>query len=262
VKFLTDNPLVSIITTVYNGEKYLWESFLSIENQEFKNYEWIIINDGSTDSTLSLIKTFCEEIELLNGTKNNIKILDNIDNKGIPTRRKEAISIAKGKYIAIHDADDISLPHRFKKQVEFLEKHDDIFCVGGHAIEIDEKGGKRGERVYPPYSSQETIDIITSKERFHLNPIIDPSTMFRRNTYLKLGGYSLDKNIYLVPDYDLWLRAFLNGEKIYNLQDFIIKYRKHIKSRTGEKKKEMIKAHMLVWKNFIKNFKKGILQKK
>ena len=201
---------------------------------------------------------FCEGIEILNGTKKNIRIIDNKDNKGIPIRRNEAIKIAKGKYIAIHDADDISLPHRFKKQVEFLEKNNDVFCLGGHAIEIDENGEKRGERTYPPCSSQESIDIITSRETFYLNPIIDPSTMFRRDIFLELGGYSLDKSIYLVPDYDLWLRSFLNGEKICNLQDFIIKYRKHSESRTGEKKKEMNKAHMIVWRNFIRNQKKRI----
>jgi len=259
---LLNNPLVSVITTVYSGEKYLCESFFSIVDQEFKDFEWIIVNDGSTDTTSLLIKSFLAKMKISEKFKKNIRIIDNKDNKGIPVRRNEAIKIAKGKYIAIHDADDISLPHRLKKQVDFLEEHKDVFCLGGHAIEIDENGEKRGERTYPPYSSHESIDIITSKETFYLNPIIDPSTMFRRSIFLKLGGYSLDKSIYLVPDYDLWLKSFLNGEKIYNLQDFIIKYRKHNKSRTGEKKKEMIKAHMVVWKKFIKNYKKRVKEKK
>lgn len=252
------NPLVSVITSVYNGELYLWESLKSIYDQNFKDYEFILINDGSEDNTSHLLYSFKFYVEFLKGNSDNIIFIDHKNNKKIPIRRNEAINMARGDYIAIHDADDISLPDRLLKQVDFLEKNKDVFCVGGHAIEIDELGRKIGQRIYSPFSTNEIIDIITDKKQFVLNPIIDPTTMFRKKDFLELGGYTLREDIYTVPDYDLWLKAILNDKKIFNLQEYLIKYRKHEKSVTEGKKKEMIRAHMLVWTKFMKMYNRKL----
>jgi glycosyltransferase EpsE len=205
-----------------------------------------LVNDGSTDATRSLLEPFLEKYG------ERVLFFDYDENRRIPLRRNEAIMAAGGEYAAIHDGDDISLPSRFEKQVKFLDENPEIFCVGSWAEEINENGEKIGKRDYPPKNHHEVVDIITSKETFYLNPIIDPTTMFRREDFINLGGYTLKDEIYTVPDFDLWLRAILNGRKFANIQENLIKYRINSQSVTGSKKKLMIKHHMVVWRKFMR----------
>ena len=86
------------------------------------------------------------------------------------------------------------------------------------------------------------------------NPIIDPSVMYRTSIFNKLGGYNLDKSIFTVPDFDLWLRAVSNGEKFYNFQESLVKYRVNEEGVTRKHKKEMIEQHMIVWKEFKRKY--------
>jgi len=249
-------PLVSVVMPVYNGSQFLWDSLTSIYDQTFQDYEFILIDDGSTDDTFHLLKRYKRILKFQGKDTRNIKILRSSCNKRLPFRRNQAIYESHGEYIAIQDADDISLNTRLEREVSFLENHKDVFCVGSHSIDINDKGVEIGRREYPPYSTEEIVDIITSKDKYTLNPIIDPSTMFRKKDFIEMGGYTLRKDIYTVPDYDLWLKAILNGKKICNILDFLIKYRVHGKSITNSKKKEMIRAHMIVWRDFINKFPK------
>ena len=236
------SPLVSVITSVYNCEKFIKLSLLSIFNQTFKNFEFIIINDGSIDKTADLIQGL---LESFSGT---LIFISKSTNKGIATRRTEAIRKSQGKYIAIHDGDDISLPERLEKQVEYLEENEDIFCVGSKAIRIDENNKEIGEISYPP---EENKDIIEKIKEIGCNPIIDPSSMFRKSDFLELGGYSLDKSINLVLDFYLWTRAILNNKKFHNLPEFLIKYRINTNGNTLKYKEEMIKQYLKVYKGYL-----------
>jgi glycosyltransferase involved in cell wall biosynthesis len=242
----SSDPKVSVITTVYNCEKFVKESLDSVFAQNYRNFELILVNDGSSDATRSILEPFLEKYG------DFIVFLDFNENKRIPTRRNEAIEQAKGDYISIHDGDDISLPNRLEKQVKFLDEHPDIFCVGSWAERIDEDNKDIGVMQYPPSTHEEIVSIITSNRTFYLNPIIDPTTMFRHDEFIKLGMYTLRDDIYTVPDYDLWLRAIVYGRKFANLQENLIKYRVNSQSMTESKKKIMIQHHMTVWREFMR----------
>lgn len=234
-------PLLSVITPVYNCEKYIEYSLKSLFNQTFQDFELFLINDGSTDNTWSLVQSLCEP------HSEQIILISHDDNLRIPIRRNEAISLAQGKYIAIFDGDDISFDYRFQGQIEFMEENPDIFCVGGLAERMngDDIGGIMD---YPPENHNEILAMITKK---NMNPVIDPTTVFRRKVFNKLGGYTLEKEIYTVPDFDLWTRAILKGYKFHNIQYPMIKYRVNPQGMTTLHKKEMIKAHMIVWRRFM-----------
>ena len=132
--------LLSVITPIYNCEKYLQESIDSVLSQTFSDFELIIVNDGSTDSCEDIVRSYSD---------NRIIFLNFADNKKIPFRRNQAINLALGEYIAIHDGDDVSLPDRFAIQIDKIVGSE-LFCVGGHAIKIDTESNTIGDMDYPP----------------------------------------------------------------------------------------------------------------
>lgn len=235
-------PKLSVITPIYNCEKYLRESIESILDQSFTDFEFIIVNDGSTDSCEEIVRSYKDD---------RIVFINNLDNKKIPTRRNEAISIAKSDYIAIHDGDDISLPERFSLQMKEIDGTE-LFCVGGHAVKIDLDGNKTGDMDYPPADNKGCLDMVFKC----YNPIIDSTTIFRKNKFMDLGMYPLEESIYTVPDFDLWLRAWRKDLQFINLQQPLIKYRDNPASVTGSKKKLMIRHHMIVWRRFMLDYRK------
>lgn len=238
-------PLVSVVTTVFNCERYILESLESIAAQTYQNFEWLIINDGSTDKTWEIVSSFKHP---------NIVLVNNQDNKRIPTRRNEAIEMARGDLIAIHDGDDLSLPNRLKMQVEHLRENQDLFCLGGWAIRIDEHGNEGGIMSYPPTKPSESVKLLLHKRT---NPIIDPTCMFRRSIFIKLGRYTLEKMIYTVPDMDLWARAIVSGYGLMSLPLPLIKYRINPDGMTRKHNAEMLGAHRAVWQRFYHELNKS-----
>jgi glycosyltransferase involved in cell wall biosynthesis len=226
-------PVVSVVTTLYNCAAYVKESIQSILSQTFTDFEFIILNDGSTDDTWDIVEQFKDD---------RIIFINSSQNKKIPTRRNEIINRARGEYITIHDGDDLSLPHRLAEHVEFLKKNRDIFCCGAHAEKIDQSGKQFGMMTYPPETNMEVVRSLCKG----INPVIDPTSVFRTADFRDLGGYSLEKAIYTVPDYDLWCRAVISGKKFYNLQLASIRYRVNPEGMTQKHKVEMIKAHRIV----------------
>jgi glycosyltransferase involved in cell wall biosynthesis len=233
-------PLVSVITTAYNCEKYIKESINSIINQTFRDFEIVVYNDASTDKTWDIVfhmDLFCDH-NIFRGDKN----------VGCGEGRNRAIKQARGKYIAIQDADDISLPERLEKEVNFLEENDDIFCVGAWAIKIKEDGSFIESMTYPR-SAHEKIyeDIIVKKN----NPIIDPSCMYRRGLFNELGGY--DGRWKLVPDFNLWARAAKAGFKFFNFQEALVYYRQHPNSVTNKSEMAVVREHYRMCKEVLGN---------
>ncbi len=135
---MSENPKVSVIMSVYNGDKYLREAIESILNQTFTDFEFIIVNDGSTDNSLEIIESYDDE---------RIKTINNKKNIGLTKSLNKALKFAKGKYIARQDADDVSLPNRFEKQVEYLDSHPEVALVGTSVYLIDENGKIIGKRI-------------------------------------------------------------------------------------------------------------------
>lgn len=239
-------PKLSVVTTVYNAEKFIKDSINSILSQTFSDFEFIILNDGSKDGTVDIIKSYKDT---------RIRFFNDVQNRKIPYRRNQGIALANTPYIVIHDGDDISLPHRLEETYRLFYNNIELFCIGSYATKIDLEGKEVGEMNYPPRTHEGCVDLICKK---CMNPMIDPSTTFRKDVFDKLGRYTLDKAIYTVPDFDLWLKAILGGYRFSNLDFPLIKYRQNPDGMTGQKKQEMIKAHMIVWSSFMKKYRKQL----
>ena len=232
-------PKLSIITAIFNAERYIKESLDSVFAQPYEDFELILIEDGSTDSSLELLKPYAE--------RPNVILLQNKYNEGYGFSRNRGFITAKGEYIAIHDADDVSFPCRFQKEVDFLDKRKDITVVGGHAVRISDTGQIIGSMVYPPETTGDAFRVI---RQFKLNPIIDPSSMFRRQPILDIGAYRMEPELRTVHDFDLWCRLLLEGHYLYNFQEPLIKYRINPAGITRIKKQEQVEATDLIWAAF------------
>jgi len=194
-----------------------------------------MVNDGSTDKSRDIMLQFVD--------KPNVRLLENEYNEGIPISRNRALLVSKGEYIAIHDADDISLPRRFQDEVKYLDSHKNISFMGGHAIKISTTGEEVGSLAYPPVNTEKAFFVIN---RYKLNPIIDPSCMYRIDTILKHGGYSMDPSLLTVPDLDLWCRLLSAGCLMTNIQEPLIKYRINPSGVTRRQHNKMVESTDLV----------------
>lgn len=201
-------PKVSILMPVYNADKYLNEAVDSILNQTFKDWELIIINDGSTDRSRELLSQIAD---------NRVIIVDNEKNLGLIDTLNKGINHCKGEYIARMDADDISIPERIEKQVQFMDNHPRHIMCGTNALVIDNNGKVTGKIRNLTDNRFLQINLLFS------NPFIHPSMMIRSDI-LKNNLY--DKQYKHIEDYELWCRIALLGE-VANLENDLLFYRWH-----------------------------------
>lgn len=199
-------PIVSVIMAAYNAEKHISASIESIINQTFNNFELLVINDGSTDNTQSIVKEYCKK-------DSRIILLNNDKNLFVIKSRNKGIEKAKGKYIAILDSDDLALPNRLEYQVKYLENNPDIFLIGSSAYIIEENDKVENSFIAP--TGYEKL-----KNNINKNNLIYHSTVMFRNENV----FYREKMIYC-EDYDLILRLFSERKKIDNLSDILISYR-------------------------------------
>ena len=210
---MNSKPDVSVIMPVYNAEGYLSSALESIINQSFKNFEFIIINDGSTDSSLKIIKEFAKKDP-------RIQIISH-KNKGYATALNEGIVLAEGKYIARMDADDISLKERFKEQVAYLNLHPECAVLATRIQPIDESGSYIEE--WP--ADQKALSLSEIRATMPTeNCIAHPSVMARAKV---MKSYRYDVSQTPTEDYDLWLRVLSDKLQIHKLKDKLVLYRIH-----------------------------------
>jgi glycosyltransferase involved in cell wall biosynthesis len=226
-------PLVSVVMSVYNDEKYIGEAIESILNQTYKNFEFIIIDDASKDKSLDIIKKYAKKDKRIIILKNkaNLKICKSL-NKGI--------KIAKGKYIARMDGDDISFSERFAEQVNFMESNPQVGVVGSW-IEILNKNYKKIIKKYPKEDKKLRQNI------FFYSPIAHPVAMIRKEVFSKIGGYN--KEFPLSQDLELWFRIGTKYQ-LASIQKVLLKYResnKKIPVKLLIKKEKY--ANKIRWKN-------------
>lgn len=205
---MNTNPEISVILPVYNGETYLKAAIDSILNQTFKNFEFIIINDGSIDASEAIIKSYKDE---------RIKYFYQ-DNLGLGATLNKGISLSRSSFIARQDQDDISLPDRFEKQINYLKQNPTVALIGTRGKIIDENNKHIGIHNHP--TSYPEI-------KYHLifdNPFIHSSVIFQKEIYVSCGGY--DSNINKFEDYDLWSKIAIRKE-IVNLENQLVLYRHH-----------------------------------
>jgi glycosyltransferase involved in cell wall biosynthesis len=202
-------PKVSVIMAVYNGELYVKQAVESVLQQTYKDFELIIINDGSTDDTLRIVRTFNDE---------RINIITQ-KNEGPAKARNNGIKSARGEYIANLDSDDICLPERLEKQVEFLDNNPDYVIIGSNGFVTDRNGTTIYTSSYP---------LTDAKIRAQLpeTPFINSAVMFRKKAALKAGGYYEQLNFYKIycEDCILWNRMTDSG-KLANIKEPLIYYR-------------------------------------
>lgn len=206
--------MISIIMSIYNNEKSLKKSIESVLRQSFKNFEFIIIDDGSEDKSLEIL-------EFYNKKDSRIKILKNSTNLGLPKSLNKALQIARFDYIGRFDADDICIPSRFEKQIKYLLKNPSIDILGSNAILIDSNGTRIGKVNLPKTNYQ-----ITKKLRYQ-NCMIHPSILMKKSVIKDVGGYN--ENLLKAQDFDLWSRAIEKGKIFHNLEECLIKYNLELK---------------------------------
>ena len=206
--------LISVIMSVYNGHKYLGETIESILNQSFKNIEFIIINDGSTDGAIDIIRYYEKQDD-------RIKVISNETNLGLALSLNKGIQAAKGKYIARMDADDISLPERFNTQIAYLERNPHIWILGCNIFHIEGNGKIIREITYPSDPIQLRWNMLFGTTGL----VCHPCAMMVTDKIRESGLY---KNTKSSQDMELWSRFFLiEPLPIDNLQITLVKCRWH-----------------------------------
>jgi len=213
----TENILISVIMPVYNGEKYLREAIESVLKQTYKNFEFLILNDGSTDSSEQIVLSYHDP---------RIRYYKNKTNLGLSTTLNKGLQMSKGKYIARMDADDMSHPKRFKKQVTFLENHPDYGIVGSMYVVLDaerniyEIGGMN-------FREDEEIKIALLSN----NVFVHGETMFRKEI-IDRYHFSYNKVYNPCEDYFLWTQMS-QVTKFHILEDILYYYMINPNSMSG-----------------------------
>lgn len=199
---------------MYNAGNYLHESITSILNQTFTDFELIIVDDGSTDHSLAIIKEYAEKDQRIRWITTK--------HAGIAHASIVLVKASLGKYIARMGADDISLPERLEKEVAYMETHPECVSIGSSSLLIDPDGSPL--TIFQAIENHEDIIHEHSQGRYAMS---DTSVLIRKLAIEKAGGYS--ESVFLAEDYDLNLRLEEIG-KLHNLPDVLVKYRQHIGS--------------------------------
>lgn len=213
-------PTVTVLMPVYNGGRYLEVAIQSILQQTLKDWEFLIIDDGSTDSTPQILNEYARR-------DHRFTIVRNSENIGIPQSLNKGISLSSGKYLARMDSDDISLSDRFEKQVDYLERHPFIGICGTW---VKTTGSRKNIIIKYPRNH----DTIVCAQLF-ASALAHPSVMMRRDT-LEKHGLMYSTQFPYAQDYEFWVRCS-NHTRLANLDEVLLILRQH-DNKIGEKKKQ------------------------
>jgi glycosyltransferase involved in cell wall biosynthesis len=218
-------PKVSVIILTKNRSELLKKALISVQTQSFRDFEIVLVDDGSTDSTESVIADS-------KGLFENLRIIHHIESKGITVSRQEALEASKGELIAFLDDDDEWIDiHKLDKQVKYFEAHPKAVLVGGSIItsQINSfAGGFLPPVLFLAEENQGQVKVrpeTDAKIRKHMlfrNCFFTSTVMLKRSVALEVDGFTNDDDDF-AEDYDLWLRMGTKGE-MYNFQDVFTKY--------------------------------------
>lgn len=229
-----EQPLVSVIVTTYNRKELLKETIDSILNQTFRDFELIVVDNYSNYDFLSYMKSFNDS---------RIRSFQNQNNGIIVVNRNYGIKKAKGEYIAVCDDDDLWLPLKLEKQVEFLNSNQEVAVVGSHYMSIDENGNYLHELKWPVGSVSNFFYILTGH-----NPVGHPCVMYKKKVIEEVGYYREEYS--KSEDTDLWFRIYHNGYRCDNIPQILTYYRKHSKQASTVFKDLQHKNHSLAFFDF------------
>lgn len=221
------DPKVTVLMSVYNGERYLNEAVDSILSQTFTDFEFLIIDDASTDRTPEILRGYDDP---------RIRIVTNEENLGLTKSLNKGLALARGEYIARMDADDISLPKRLEKEITFLDAHPNIALVGTSYQKIDHEGNSIGKYILPTN--------VTYQDLLKDNFIIHGSVIVRCEVLELLSGYN--EFFKKCQDYALWLQI-AKICPLQNIDEILYKLRIH-RDSVSENGNESIFYHILAVK--------------
>lgn len=205
----TSTPRISVVMGVYNSEKTVRAAIESIISQSYKNWEFIICDDKSSDSSFEIIQEYASQ-------DSRIIALRNEKNVGCNIVLNRCIEQAKGEYIAIMDSDDISHPLRLEKELNILANNPQYSIVGSAQTHFDEKGD------FMIFRFKERPD---RKDLIHGIPHGHPSCMIRSKVMREIGGYYTEKGMHRIEDYYMMAQIYALGYRGYNLQEPLLRYR-------------------------------------
>jgi glycosyltransferase involved in cell wall biosynthesis len=215
----SNTPKISVLMPVYNSSRYLAEAIESILQQTLSDFEFLIIDDGSSDASPQILQNYAQQDPRIRLTLR--------ENRGIAKTLNQMLFQARGELIARMDADDIALPNRFARQVEFLQQHPEVVCVGGALDWIDAKGRRLGHCPMPESDTELQKWLVGGVSLLH-----HPTAMARRAALMQVGGY--DETMVASSDLDLWLKLGEIGQ-LANISDTVLYYRLHPESITHAK---------------------------
>ncbi|TGA98751.1 glycosyltransferase [Sporolactobacillus shoreae] len=205
---------LSVVTAVYNGEAHLEEAVHSILNQTLNDFEYIIVNDGSNDRTREILDRL---------TDPRVKVIHSEMNNGAANALNTGIHEARGEWIALQDADDVSIEHRLQRQLDYIKSHPEFAAVGALIQCISGE-----ESIDPDFLKMESFFFNAKDperfrdEQFYSTPICHGTGFFSKSAFQNIGGY--DPNFKIAYDYDLWSRMFEEGE-IGRVPEILYQYR-------------------------------------
>lgn len=202
-----NTPELSVIMSVYNEERFVRDAIESILNQTFSNFEFIIIDDGSTDRTEDIINKFDDK---------RIRYVKR-ERLGRSEALNFGLKIALSDNIALMDADDISMKHRFEVQLNTLRKHPEFHVIGSNVFFINEYGKKIREKKYPEFHDE--IEFMMPVQ----NAVCNPSIIIKKETFERAGFYN--KEYKYAEDHELFLNLLHYGYKFCNVQETLFNYR-------------------------------------
>jgi len=219
------NKMVSVITTSYNAENFIVQTIQSVLEQDYSNFEYVIVDDGSTDNTIKVVKSFDDS---------RIRLIE-AGRVGRGKALNIAVKESKGEYIAIQDADDLSHPNRLSTEVRCLEIRKEIFLFGTDQIVFQDNEPRAWEEIDLQENLNKDINDVTGSLVYY-NPVSHTSVIMRKNLLEKIGGYSENrKNLF---DWDLYIRAAASGYRIFKLSIPLVGKRVH-ESQFFERRKRV-----------------------
>jgi len=207
-------PAVSIIMGAYNCAGTLGPSIQSMLDQDFRDLEIVICDDGSSDATFDLMRSYAERDA-------RIVLLRNEPNSGLARTLNRCVDAARGKYLARMDGDDISRPDRIGKQVSFLDAHPE-YDICGSSIALFDSSGIWGKIEYPEYPDRASFLL--------RSPFAHPSVVFRADRLRRACGYDTSKAVGRSEDYELFMRLYAEGSRGHNIQECLLEYREELGS--------------------------------
>lgn len=246
---MSKKPEVTVFMPVYNAERYLREAIESILNQTFSDFELLIVNDGSTDKSVEIVESYKDE---------RIRLVHNDGNKGLPYTRNRGLELAQGKYMAIMDADDVSVKERLQIQYEIMEKKKDLVVLASGKELLSEDGKdtygpkeKLFSLLFYGKSNQIQMDLM-----FH-NVLVNSSTMIRLD-FLKKNKIQYNEKCFVMQDYEMWTQIAACNGQMQLLRKALVKYRTHQENITSRSRKEKAERRRTIQHDIQKNYLKQI----